>query len=251
MARSVGVVIAACLLVALCAGVAAWAADTRDTTWTSVAKVVYGAQSSDPLLGRDSVPDDVDRTLATQAQVVLSDTVMSGAAATLEISVPALTRRTEVENVTDSNVLAISTTATAADDAARRAQVVAEQYVATTRSQARQGLTDQAAALDQPIADLRSTIAAAPLRGPLSDTTALDASLNNLLQQQSQLRAASSSEKGPVQVLAEAQAPTSPSSVSVATAAVIGAGLGLVVLLGLLFVMSWSRHDSSRVAEPS
>lgn len=251
-ARFFGVVMAAFLLVALSSGLTALAADTRDTTFTSEAKVVFGSQSSDALLGRDSLPDDVERALATQAQVVLGDTVMAEAAGSLGVTERTLTRTTEVENVTASNVLAISTTAGSAAEAARRAQVVAEQYVASTRREARQRLTDQATALDQPIADLRATIAAVPRRGPLSDTTALDVSLNTLLQQQSQLRTASESETGPVSVLADAQAPTSPSSISVSTAAVVGAGLGLTLLLGLWLVLSRpGREGDGTRAAPS
>lgn len=251
--RSAIAAVAALALVALCAGAAALAASSRDATWTSIAKVVYGAQSSDALLGRDSVPGDVDRTLATQAEIVLGDTVMSAAAENLDVGKGALTRNTEVENLTASNVLTISTTATSAAEATRRAQGVTAEYVAMARGQARQSLNDQAAALDQPIADLRAVIAAAPVRGQGSDTAGLSASLNTLIQQQSQLRAASGTETGPVQVLAAAQSPESPSSVSVTTAAVVGAGLGLALLLGLWLVLTWSRTngDGSRVAPPA
>lgn len=225
------------LVVAGLSGLSAYAASARGETWTSSASVVYGLESSDRLFGSSTSSGDVQRTLATQAQVVLGDSVMTAASEQLGIGRQRLVRATTVVNLTDSNVLRISVEAGSGDAATRRAQVVTDQYVANTQAVARAGFADQAAALDAPIAQLRTIIGDSLTNNPRFNPAALNNALTGLLQQQLQLQAAAASETGPVQVLAGADSPRGPSSIGTPTAAVIGAGLGIVVVVGTLLAL--------------
>lgn len=250
LTRSPGVMVVALFLLAVVAGASAavWlAVEARPTIWTSSANVVYGAQSSDRLLGSSSQSGDVQRTLATQTQVVLGDDVMEAAAKELDVDLVDLVEDTSVENLTDSNVLRISVEATSPSRAAEAAQIVADAYVTYSRDLARDRLATQADALNQPVAQLREILAQLIGEERTPNTNALNASLTALLQQQLQLTAAAQSEDGPAQIIATAQEPRDPSSMSPLTGAFIGGVLGLVVVAGLLLAaVSWRHRDTGR-----
>ncbi|WP_147261949.1 hypothetical protein [Blastococcus sp. TF02A-26] len=211
-------------------------------------------------------PDALDRQVADQREVVLSDQVVNSAADELGMDPEEVRDIVEVGTQAGSSVLTISAT----DDDARQAAAVSAAmttaYVDSARSSSAgvladqatvlQGsidrLQDEAAALNDELARVNADLATIPTASPAYGATQnratqtsnrladVAARLSDLTGQQDTFRASADLYTGPASVLREAETPDNPSSLSVPTAAVLGAALGL--LLGLCAVFFLSRR---------
>ena len=225
------------------AGVLAGLAAARPPSWTSTESVLYGSDSSNLLSGAAPSTSDVQRTLATQAQIVLSDQVLAGAASRLDVPLRDLRKDVQVTDLPDSNVLTISVSAASAQEAKRRTELVTNGYVAYSTKVARKSLADQAESLSPSINQLRRQLAR------IGDTSAGDSSpltsaLSSLVQRQIQLSSAAEAEEGAARVISTAELPETPSSVSTKSAAVVGAGIGLVLGFGLALLLGRRRRPT-------
>jgi uncharacterized protein involved in exopolysaccharide biosynthesis len=166
---------------------------------------------------------------------VLSDQVLARAAAKLDMPLRDLRKNVQVTDLPDSNVLTISVSADSAQAAQRRTELVTNGYTAYSTKIAQKSLADQAKSLNPSIAQLRRQLAQV---GTISgDSTPLTSALSSLVQRQIQLSAAAKAEEGAARVISAAQTPETPSSVSVTSAALIGAGIGLVLGCGLALLL--------------
>lgn len=230
------------LAVVLCAGVLVGASFILPTTYTSSAKVLYRTDNGSALLGTSASSEDVDMVMATQAQVVLSDAVMQPAAEELGLTPQQLEKRTSADHVPNSNVLTISVDGDTPEQAVKRTSTVTDVYIGQLREAAQKSLRDQSRALRPSIAALKARLGALKEEAPTRAGT--EATLTSLIQRQAQLDSAAAAEKGPVEMLATPQQPSSPSSLTAVNAAVLGVVAGLVLGAGLLLltVGTRSRH---------
>lgn len=237
------VVVVAVVVCAVALGVVA---ASRPTTWTSSVTLLYSPDATTALLTGAGAQDssDIDRTLATQSEVITGDAVMGKSAGLLGVSQQSLVDATAVEAVTGSNVLRVSVEGPSAGAAATRAQTVGEQYISYNREQSVTNLSGQAMSLQTAIGTLRAQLTSAQNGGSMANVTALRATLSDLLQQQFQLRAAADADQGDVRALSAATRPSSPSSIGTRTAVLIGAAVGLVLGVGLLLIAEWWRRPA-------
>jgi uncharacterized protein involved in exopolysaccharide biosynthesis len=224
------------------AGAVAGLAAARPPAWTSTESVLYGSDSSSLLSGAAPSTADVQRTLATQAQIVLSDQVLDSAASGLDVPLRELRKDVQVTDLPDSNVLTISVSAASAREAKRRTELVTNGYIAYSTKVARQSLADQAESLSPSIAQLRRQLAR--VGDTSGDSSPLTSALSSLVQRQIQLSSAAKAEEGAARVISTAELPETPSSVSTKSAALVGAGIGLVLGFGLALLLGRRRKPT-------
>jgi uncharacterized protein involved in exopolysaccharide biosynthesis len=210
-------------------------------------------------------PDAIDRQVADQRQVVLSDQILDTVADDVDMDAEDVRDGVEVSTKSGSSVLTISATADDAEKAAAVTAAMTSAYVDFARSASAGTVTDQAEILQGSIDRLQNEAAAladevAAANRELSTIPSASAAygaaqnrasqaftrlsdvttrLSNLIGQQDELRASADVYPGPASVLRVAETPEAPSSMSVPTAMVLGAALGL--LLGVCVVLFLSR----------
>ncbi|MFQ1003240.1 hypothetical protein [Modestobacter sp. SSW1-42] len=249
------------------AGLLAAAASVRPVVYTSEAKVLFQSDVSQflPAGTVGAGAGDADRALSTQADVIVGDTVMAAAAQGLAVDVDDLRDRTLIEVRASSDVIGVQVTNTDAAQAQREAQTLVDSYLTGNQVQGRAALTSQADALQPSIDTLQQQLDALNAQVPpvavtpaqIANANAAAAAtaasrdavigrLSDLTTQQDQLRAAATIYPGQVRVLAGADLPTEPSSLSRPVAIALGAALGLV--LGILLALLLAARRAARPA---
>lgn len=231
----VGVVVLGAILVGM-------AVQLRATTWAATSEVAYESGGTSALLDLAPAEGDIAQTLATQTRIVLSDEVIGSVARRLEVPRPDLVGATTVEAVPESNVLTISVEAGEPAEALLLTQAVTNRYVAESRRSARQSFLAQASALEGPIELLKTQ---ADMARSGAEANATQITLADLQQEQLRLQSAAEATQGPARLLSEPSEPTAPSSMSTATGLVLGAGVGLVLAIGIYFLLDWARRDEA------
>jgi capsular polysaccharide biosynthesis protein len=179
---------------------------------------------------------DIEVNIDTEAVIVTSRRVITGAADELGVDAKDLQDRTSVAIPTDSSALQVTVTADAADTAADQANAVADAYLdyrakqaeVLVRNYVREGLDTQIESL---------------LDGLAPDTSASEKSMVQrrvaaLREKKSQILART---PGPGEVVSSATPPSSPSSPGVTM--FIGAGLVIGALLGAAAALTHDRLD--------
>lgn len=250
--RFAGLVLAAALLCgALLAGVYA----LRDPAYTSEATLLFSrSDPSQALTGRPSVPLAVD-----SLEDVVSDQVAVAAADRLGTTVEDLREATAVEPGESGSTLLVTGDAPTAEGAREVVQALGDAFIETERAAATQSLTQQAEALDQPIADIQTAIDDAPAVDSPEEQLARTSQLQQLADLQStqrRLLAAASQYPGQIQYLTQPDLPRSPSSFTPVQGLLQGVVLGLLggALLGYAFRDRFveerpRRHAPSQQAE--
>lgn len=262
--RAVAIVVSATVLGALVAGAgAALTAEqytgSAEVLWDPTVLTTFGGEAPNS-------PDAIDRQVADQRQVVLSDQVLDPVADDLDMDAEDVRDSVEVSTKSGSSVLTISATADDAEQAAAVSAAMTRAYVDFARAASAGTVADQAevlqgsidrlqneaAALTDQLAvanrDLSTIPTASAAYGAaqnrasqafarLSDVTTR---LSDLIGQQDELRASVDVYPGPATVLRQAETPEAPSSISLPTALVLGAALGL--LLGICAAFFLSRR---------
>ncbi len=235
---------------------------TADVLWNPGALEYLGGATPD-------TPDSLDRQVSDQREVVLSDAVVSGAADELGMDPDDVRDMLEVEVQTGSSLLVVSATADDADEAVEVSEAVTAAYVEDVRVSGAGALADQADILQGSIdrltgetATLTADLAAAngelaqlPVTSPAygaaqnratglsTRLTDASAELSDLVSEQESLRASAEAYPGQAFVLRDARTPTGPSSLSLPTALVLGAALGL--LLGACVVLYRTHREGA------
>ena len=218
----------------------------RGPVYTSSALVrVILSPSSDPAIASQvgSTGDEVaGRVLSTQREVVLSDSVVDEAAGALGMSADDVRDSVKVTPGRTSDTLSINGIARYASTAQEIAAAVTSAYLAASRDAGQRQLADAAAAMDKQLQVLKEQLKELPSSG--ADTAgqtqrdAVQSQYNALLQQQQGLLAQSAVYPGNTFLLNSATSPSSPSSMSLPVALVLGLGFGLVIGLTLAALLA-------------
>lgn len=218
--------------------------------WTSSTTLLISA--SDPaaaLTGVQSGGGDMARTLNTQARVVLSDAVVTGAAEQVGSTAAEVRGQVGVEVQQDSNVLVLSATADTAEQSQALATAVTDAYLAREQETGAAPLLAQAEAIDATITALQQQLADLPEPTGTDDEDpragAFAAEIATLTQQQSRLRSAAAVYSGQASILSAAALPEGPSSPGGAVGVALGAVLGLVVGLLVALARGWVLTTTS------
>ncbi|GAA4674640.1 GumC domain-containing protein [Frondihabitans cladoniiphilus] len=200
------------------------------------------------------VPDSASLVIQVAAQMTLvqSDSVIDPAAKKVGLTATRLRSDIEVLPGSSASEFLVSSTAKTARDAQDLTKAVVDSYAAQTRATISGQLTAQASALQGPINTLTAQLANLPSTSPLADAVATQLS-QDIAQQQS-LQSGSSGVTTPLSVTQAASLPTSPSSKSPKTMAVIGGAVGFVIGIGIAVLVSLrrdSRRDLRRVQSSS
>lgn len=211
-------------------------------------------------------PNSMERALADQRDVVTSDPVITAAADALGLDPEELRSALSVGVVTGSSVLTITGTADDAATAFAMTDAVTERYRIYVLEAGKEGLRTQADVLEPTIGRLRADIdglnarlgelnarlealsvnsaayQAAQIQAGQVGAQLADAStrLADVTGQQESLRAGAEVYPGQAIVLRQPEEPTAPASLSLPTAAVLGAALGFV--LGVCLVILLRRR---------
>lgn len=202
--------------------------------YSSTAQMVWDPSSLRYTNANAYVPDSTSLgvQISTQALKVLSDDVVDPASTTLGISAKELRKEVAVSASSSTNQLSVTATAASPDRARAVTAAVVQAYRTQVRADFSAQYTQQADALQDSIDALQLQVDATP-RSSSSLSDNLSAQLATLTSQQIVLRAQATDTQIPVTTFRAPLADSSPSGASPSTLAVVGAGLGLLIGLGL------------------
>ncbi len=223
--------------VALGSLVLAAAVTIRPVDYTSTTTLLFSVTDpSEAVTGVSGAgpSGDPDRALNTQLQIVDGDAVVAPAAESLGLTTSEVREHVSVEAEPETNVLRLSGRAGSAEDAQRLVTAVAESYIAQSRTAGTDRLLARADTVAANAAALSARFDALPPVSLTQSTTdprraAYAAQIASLALEEEQVRTAAAAYPGQVSVLSAAEVPLRPSSPTTLTAALVGAGLGLVL----------------------
>lgn len=248
------------LLLATLIGAAAGAAGRTvvGDEYTSEAQVLWDA-NAEQALDRPAPSADanaMNRQVADQRAVMLSDVVVDVAAASVDADPDDYRAVVDVETAQDSNLITVSSTSSSPADSTAVVSALVDAYVAHVRSSGIEVVQDRLTALEPTIARLEAEVGPLEERLAVADPddpgiTALQsrydraaARLGDLVEQRESYQATIDSYNGQAYLVRAATEPTAPSSWSLTTSALIGATLGLAAGACLLALLRSRRTPS-------
>lgn len=209
---------------------------TTTDSYEATASVTFGnASLSDAALQVDRSSGDPERDAATNVLIARSLEVATGVREQLGVQVPAgqLLSAISVEAAPNANVLDMTATAEVPKDAADLANAFADQYISFERQ-------SQIDSIEEAQRDLETQLDALPQGS--AERTSLQASLQRL----GELRAVAS---GGAQIIGRASVPDTPANMSLRTAVLLGAIIGLALSLLVVFLLEALDRRISTIEE--
>lgn len=217
-------------LVVLCVAIAIYEQTSRTKQYKATASVTFDNSSlSQAALSVQTGTTDPTRDGPTNVLVATSLQVATAVKKQLGTHIPATELVNDVSAQVAPNANVLQITASTADPAssARLANAFAEQYIAFQNS-------SQLKAIDQAQSNLRAQLAALPAGSP--ERGSIQQSINRLAQ-------LSTVAAGGSQIISQATAPSSPSGMTLKTAIIVGALIGLALAFIVVFLLeSLDRH---------
>lgn len=250
--------------------------------YTSASQILWDPAALQ-YLGDDAVPNNpevLDRAVTDQREVIFSDPVVGAAAQELGMDEEDLREAVTVDVQAGSSLLVVSASADQPQAAEDIATQLTAAYVENVRVSGANALRQQAdllqptidrlaaerAALDADLVAVSGELAGTPVTTPvygvlqgrvdrlatrIGDITALEA---EYVSRQETLRATAESFPGQAFVIRQPEVPEAPSSLSLTTALVLGAGVGLFIgacIVFFLFGRSRQSTSDERSGQPT
>ncbi|WP_347059035.1 hypothetical protein ABC795_01445 [Blastococcus sp. HT6-30] len=233
--------------------------------YTSEAQILWDPDALE-YLGSPPAPENpeaLDRQVTDQRQVVLSDAVIGQAADSLDMDPEDLREAVAVEVRPGTSLLTIAGPADEPDEAAALTTTLTSAYVNHVRDSGVDAIQRQAdllqptidrlvgelEAVDAELGEVSAQLAATPVTAPAYGVLSARADrlatrsadignrLADQLGQQETLRGTAESFPGQAFLLREPSTPEEPSSLSLATALVLGAAIGLFIGVCIVFFL--------------
>ena len=228
----------------------------QDEVYVGEARMLIQSRPGESLFGNDVVDTDKKRNIANEIEVLEGGIVRDQLIETLGLTErpPSVTGSSHV----DTDVISVTVRSSDADTAAALANAYVEAYAKVKQKQAVEGLTEAATELRAKVSELQDQIDDANARlqaEPDVDSTLLDEQLRKLIDTQApfisrldQVQVDMALTSGSAQLIAPAVAPPDPSEPKPERNAAIAVVAGLLLGLGLAFIID---HFDDSISVPA